>query len=95
MPARRAYELGIVNRVVPIDQLDASALEMAQRIALAPPFALKLLKKSLNRSVELQGIRHALSAHFDVHQLSHVSDEYAQTRKEGLDSAIKKAAIRS
>lgn len=92
MSAARAYELGFVNRVVPTSDLDAQTLAMAQRIAQAPPFAMRILKKSLNRSIEVQGIREALSAHFDLHQLSHVSDEYQQTRKAGLSSAIQKGA---
>jgi len=92
LSAQRAHELGIVNKVVPTGTLDAAALEMAQRIAQAPPFALRILKKSLNRSVDVQGMRSALSAHFDVHQLSHVSEAYLRTRDGGLANAIQKGA---
>jgi len=90
--ARRAHELGFVNKVVPGAELDAAAVQMAQRIAQAPPFAMRILKKSLNRSVDVQGMRQALSAHFDLHQLSHVSDEYRRSRDAGLASAIQKGA---
>ena len=92
MPAAEAHAIGLVNRVLPRAQLDEGALALAQRIAEAPPFALRLLKRSLNRSVDVQGMRQALSAHFDLHQLSHLSDEYQATRKAGLASSLKAAA---
>ena len=90
LDAARAYAIGLVNRVVPRDQLDARTLEMAIRIAQTPPFAIKLLKRSLNRMLDVQGMREALTAHFDLHQLSHVSEEYQATRRAGLASAIGK-----
>jgi enoyl-CoA hydratase len=67
-------------------------MALAQRIAKAPPFAMQVLKKSLNRSVDVQGMRQALSSHFDVHQLSHVTEEYKQSKNAGLASAIQKGA---
>lgn len=88
--AAEAKALGMVNRVVPVAELDAATLALAQRIAQAPPFAMRLLKKSLNRSVDVRGLREALSAHFDLHQLSHVSEEYQATRRAGLAGAIAK-----
>ncbi len=90
LDAARAHAIGMVNRVVPRDQLDARTLEMATRIAQTPPFAVKLLKRSLNRVLDVQGMREALTAHFDLHQLSHVSEEYQATRRAGLASAIGK-----
>jgi enoyl-CoA hydratase len=91
--AQQAKEYGMVNRVTATHRLDADTMALAQRIAKAPPFAMQLVKKSLNRSVEVQGMRSALSAHFDVHQLSHVTEEYAQTRNAGLATAIKAAKV--
>ena len=90
LDAARAHAIGLVNRVVPRDELDARTLEMATRIAQTPPFAIKLLKRSLNRMLDVQGMREALTAHFDLHQLSHVSEEYQATRRAGLASAIGK-----
>ncbi len=89
--AQQAREFGMVNRVVANDRLGEEALALAQRIAKAPPFAMQLLKKSLNRSMDVQGMRQALSAHFDVHQLSHVTEEYRRTKEAGLASAIQGA----
>ena len=92
MSAQRAYEIGMVNKVVPSGTLDEETMVVAQRIAMAPPFAMRALKKSLNRSVDVQGMRQALSAHFDLHQLSHVSSEFQSARDAGLASAIQKGA---
>ncbi len=94
MTATEAKEIGMVNRVVPVSELDEAALTLAERIAQAPPFAVRLVKRSLNRSMDAQGMRHALSAHFDTHQLSHVSEEYESTRRTGLANAIQKGAAR-
>lgn len=92
LPAAEAKAIGLVNEVVAREELEARALALAERIAQAPPFAIRLLKRSLNRSVDVQGMRQALSAHFDLHQLSHVSEEYQATRRAGLASALKKTA---
>ena len=90
LTAADAKALGMINRVTANERLNEETMALAQRIAKAPPFALQVLKKSLNRSVDVQGMRQALSAHFDVHQLSHVSEEYRQTKEAGLANAIQK-----
>lgn len=95
MTASEAKEAGLVNKVVARGELDAATLALAQRIAQAPPFAVRLVKRSLNRSVDVQGLRVALSAHFEAHQLSHVSEEYEATRRAGLASAIQKGESRT
>jgi enoyl-CoA hydratase len=86
--AAEALEAGMVNRVVPDARLEAEAMAMAERIAMAEPFAMKLMKRSLNRTQEVQGMRVALNAHFDTHQLSHVSDEFKRKVSDGLSSRI-------
>ncbi|MYN12377.1 enoyl-CoA hydratase [Pusillimonas sp. TS35] len=90
LDAAEAHRIGMVNRVVPVDSLDADTLALAQRIAQAPPFGMRLLKKSLNRSLDVQGLRAALSAHFDTHQLSHMSSEFQAVRDKGLAQAIQR-----
>lgn len=39
LPASRAYELGLVNRVVTPDQVEATARELASRVAASAPLA--------------------------------------------------------
>ena len=88
--AREAQAIGMVNRVVADEELPDAALAMAQQIAKAPPFGLRLIKRSINRSLDAQGLRTALAAHFDTHQLSHLSEGFLTARDRGLASAIQK-----
>jgi enoyl-CoA hydratase len=51
--AQRAYELGLVNRVVPGDQVVDAAIALAERIAKNAPLAVRTSKDVMRRSVEL------------------------------------------
>lgn len=86
--ADRALQLGLVNQVVPLADLESETLALANDIAAAPPFALRLIKRSLNRTADLQGFRTSLSAHFDTHQLSHRTEEYMQVRERGVEKIL-------
>ena len=90
LSAQEAREIGMVNRVVADADLADAALALAQQIAKAPPFGLKLIKRSINRSLDAQGRRTALAAHFDTHQLSHLSEGFLTARDRGLANAIQK-----
>jgi 2-(1,2-epoxy-1,2-dihydrophenyl)acetyl-CoA isomerase len=48
--AKEAAELGLVNRVVPADQLDAVVGEWAARLAAGPPIALSMTKRLVSES---------------------------------------------
>lgn len=89
--AAEAAEIGMINKVVPRAELEEETLAMANTIASAPPFGLRLVKRSLNRTMDVQGFRTALSAHFDAHQVSHVTEEFQKHLKRGLDSTLKTA----
>lgn len=90
MTAAEALACGMANQVVPAVELDEAVLAMAQRIALAPPFTMKILKKSLNRSFDIMGRDAALRAHFDTHQLSHFSDEAKEYKASGKTHSIRR-----
>ena len=45
--AERALELGILHRVVPADELAATALELARRLAAGPTVALSAIKEAV------------------------------------------------
>jgi enoyl-CoA hydratase/carnithine racemase len=51
--AARAYELGIVNRVVPGDQVLETAVALAERIARNAPLAVRTSKDIMRRATEL------------------------------------------
>ena len=52
LPAADAERMGLVNRVVPAEELEAAAGELAARIAAGPTRALALTKWLVNRSLE-------------------------------------------
>lgn len=87
LTAQEGLEVGMINKVVPRDDLEAETLALANHIAEAPPFGLQLIKRSLNRTRDMAGFREALNAHFDTHQLSHVSEEYLQIWRDRQEAA--------
>ncbi|HYE50709.1 MAG TPA: enoyl-CoA hydratase [Azospirillaceae bacterium] len=75
MPARRAYELGMVNRVVPRDRLEAEVAEIAARIAQQPPFGMTLAKQAMNLVEDIRGKRTSMDALFHMHHLAHAHNQ--------------------
>jgi len=51
--AKRAYEIGLVNRLYPPDQLMAETMKFAQKLAKLPGFALKMGKHAINFGYDL------------------------------------------
>ncbi|HEX3899679.1 MAG TPA: enoyl-CoA hydratase/isomerase family protein [Mycobacteriales bacterium] len=52
LPAAEAAALGLVNRVVPRDDLRATVTELAERLAAGPTSAIALTKRLLNLSLD-------------------------------------------
>lgn len=50
--AQKALDLGMINKVVPHEELMPAAMELAQRLAKGPTRAIGMLKNMLNRSFE-------------------------------------------
>lgn len=70
LDAHEALSLGLVNHVVPREALAAATLELAQRIALQDPFALKMAKASVNGTMDIQGHRQAIEAAFKNYMMT-------------------------
>jgi enoyl-CoA hydratase/carnithine racemase len=51
--AKEAAELGLVNRVVPANELDAFVADWADRLAAGPPLALSMTKRLLTNSFSM------------------------------------------
>jgi len=64
--AKRALEIGMVNRVVPTQELKAATMKYARRLALIAPEALAAAKLAVNRGLDAAGFRNALNAGLDV-----------------------------
>lgn len=69
--AQDALRSGMVNQVVPQDQLDEAAMTMARRIATKPTMGLKLAKEAVNAMMDAQGQYNALRAAFSLCSLGH------------------------
>lgn len=69
--AGEAEQLGMVNRVVPLAELESETMALAGEIAQMHPFALAQAKRAVNQTMDIQGFYTALQAAFDVHQVGH------------------------
>lgn len=71
LTASEAEELGMVSRVVPRADLESTTLALAERIAARPTAGLKMAKKAVNQTLEIQGQWNAVQAAFNLHTLGH------------------------
>ncbi|MGZ4695761.1 MAG: enoyl-CoA hydratase [Acidimicrobiales bacterium] len=69
--AAEAEQLGMVNRVVPLDELIPTTMAMAKRIAQVDAFALRMAKRAVNHTLDVQGYSTAIDACFDMHHFGH------------------------
>ena len=75
MTAVRAYELGMVNRVVARDQLEDQTRAIAEKIAAMPRLGLSLTKQAVNHVEDLRGKRTAMDAVFHMHHFAHAQND--------------------
>ncbi|BDM64292.1 enoyl-CoA hydratase [Shewanella sp. NFH-SH190041] len=75
MSAARAYEMGMVNRVVPRDSLRQSTLDIAAKVAQMPRLGLQLTKQAINNAEDLMGKRSTMDMVFGLHHFAHVHNE--------------------
>lgn len=76
--AQEAHSWGMVNQIVPAKELESYTLSLAKKIAEQDSFALKLVKESVNQSLDLQGQRNAVQNAFGLQQLAHA--QFRETR---------------
>jgi enoyl-CoA hydratase len=69
--AVEAERLGMVNRVVPLDDLRSATHQLAAEIATKHPFALRQAKRAVNQTLDVQGFYAAIQSVFDIHQTGH------------------------
>ena len=69
--AQEALMHGMVNKVVPLEELESATLEMAAHIARRPMFGLTLAKQSVNNALDAMGQYTALQSAFGLHHVGH------------------------
>jgi len=92
LDAFEAERAGLVNRVVPRADLDATAHEMAEQVALVPPLTARAVKDTINHTLDLQGQRESWRYHFMVHQFvsnTSVALDRTEARRAGGMDAVK------
>lgn len=75
IPAADALELGMITDLAEPGKLAETTDELARKVAEMPPVTLSLLKRSLNRTQDLMGMRDALEQHFALHEFGHATRE--------------------
>jgi enoyl-CoA hydratase len=94
IPAHEALRIGLVNRVVPRDELDDATLALAREIARNEPFVVQITKRAVNRAWDVAGFREAMAANTELDTVIETAnlparDEFRRiTQEEGLKAAI-------
>ncbi len=94
IPADEALRIGMVNRVVPRDDLDDATLALANEIAKNEAFVIQTTKRAVNRAWDVAGFRAALAANTELDVMIETAnlparDEFRTiTNEQGLKAAI-------
>lgn len=83
--ARRAYEMGLINRVAAPDELDAAAMEFASKIASKSTLTLKTGKKAFYEQIDRD-----LRGAYEYASRVMVENMMARDAEEGIDAFIEK-----
>lgn len=92
--ARDAERLGLVNQVVPENELEEAVEQLVRRIAPTPLPVLRLTKLALVRAYESMGLRQAVGANLDLSAILNAADTPEQrefdriVRERGLRAAL-------
>lgn len=84
--AQAAYKMGLVNHVVPAEELLEFCKSMARRIASKGPVAVSLTKEAVNQGLEMD-LEKALALEADLFALSFTTGD----RAEGISAFLGKA----
>ena len=83
--AEEAFRIGLVNRVVPHENLLEKTMELAEKIASRPPLAVKYAKEAVNRSIE-GGSESGYALESFLHALTCTTED----KKEGVAAFLEK-----
>jgi len=85
IPARQAFEMGMINRVVPAAELDATVNALAERLAGAPAVALAKIKAGL-----ISGMQSDLSAALEFEAVNQGDCFRSADFREGVAAFLQK-----
>ena len=87
--AEEAERTGLVNRVLPPEQLESETMALAARLAQAPTASIGLIKRALNKSLACD-LDAALDYEAVIQQIASETDDH----KEGLQAFLEKRPAR-
>jgi enoyl-CoA hydratase/carnithine racemase len=90
MEARRAYELGLVSRVGPLDELEAEARSLADDMLRATPLGLRLTKDALGFAIDAPSMEAVIALEDRNQVLCTQGEDFA----EGVSAFLEKRAPR-
>jgi enoyl-CoA hydratase/carnithine racemase len=85
IPGTRAYEIGLLNRVVPREQVLDTALELAGKLAKLAPTAMRLTKQRF-RELTRHGFDAVLDTAIDAQKTAYASGEPQEAMRRFLES---------
>jgi enoyl-CoA hydratase len=93
MSAARAYQFGMVNRLVPRATLLDETQKVATELATRPRLGNWLIKQAINHVEDLRGKRTAMDAVFHMHHFAHAQNDLtSDSSLGGLDAKSMAAA---
>src|SRR6516162_4575303 len=91
--AERAFQVGMVNRVVPRAELESATFALAEEVAAMPRFGLALAKRAVNQCEDQMGMRQGMDSVFGLHHMAHAHNAEVQGDSlAGLDARSMKKA---
>jgi len=72
--AERVLAAGMINKVVPRDELEAAVKDWAEKLAAQPRLAMALTKQACNQIEDLQGKRAGMDMVFGYHHFAHANN---------------------
>jgi len=85
LTAQEAYQFGLVNRVCPVEEYLAKALDLAGQLAARAPIAIQMAKESVNKAYEM-----TLSEGLAFERRNFYFLFSTEDQKEGMDAFLNK-----
>ena len=86
--------MGLINRVVDLEDLESTGIEFAETIAANDMMSVAITKKAINKTMEISGMRSALDDASEANMLLETTDYDEKTefydilKKEGIKAAL-------
>lgn len=94
LSAEELRECGVVNKVVPPEQLREETMKLAERIASMPSDTMAMLKYQVNKTYEIQGMADAMDFAAEIFNLCRINQAQTQgefnelVNSQGLKAAL-------